>query len=289
MAHGNCRYYLSQATHTYITYGCAHGNLGSKQRLKNIIHDGNKPFDCEICHKSFGLNTSLQRHIKAVHDRSKPFQCDICHKSFGYKGDLNKHISSVHDRIKPFDTYSSSSSSLSDVHKHYSNAARTRHVRDRLWPNERCALYISRFINELLKLSLSLSPSLCPSRASGEMHARMVSIACDCTRRGKAADTPSTRYTHTPQHIPLLLLRMKTCCVRPLNAMNDCTSGPRGSRRHLSRTKLKTSRLINIHARRFEQVIKRRVSRRRSRTSSFGNTSRYTGHACINARESKYG
>ncbi|XP_023314530.1 zinc finger protein 888-like [Trichogramma pretiosum] len=96
-------------THKSIrSFDCeiCHKSFGQKSNLQrhiNAIHNRNKPFECDICHKSFGLKHHLKYHINGVHNRSKPFECEVCHKSFGCKSNRNKHINAVHNHDKPFE------------------------------------------------------------------------------------------------------------------------------------------------------------------------------------------
>ena len=60
---------------------------------------GIRNFECQICNKSFGLKSDLNRHVKTVHENIKPFLFLICNESFRQKYNLPKHFKIFH---RPF-------------------------------------------------------------------------------------------------------------------------------------------------------------------------------------------
>ena len=68
-----------------------------------------KPFNCEICGKSYTIYNKLNEHIRFAHERkteeissvheqqNKLHKCDICGKSYFVYSRLKRHISVVHE------------------------------------------------------------------------------------------------------------------------------------------------------------------------------------------------
>ncbi|CAK1554487.1 unnamed protein product [Leptosia nina] len=62
------------------------------------IHSGIKPYQCEICSKSFTQKNNMLMHYK-THVGDKPHECMVCGKRFITKSKLTLH-SRKHDKDK---------------------------------------------------------------------------------------------------------------------------------------------------------------------------------------------
>ena len=66
------------------------------------VHEGKKPFKCDICDANFTQKPNLKQHIESDNEGKKPFKCDMCDTSFVFKHYLQGHIASIHENRKPF-------------------------------------------------------------------------------------------------------------------------------------------------------------------------------------------
>ena len=72
------------------------------KRHVEIVHEGIKNYQCQICEQKFSHSGKLQKHVKIIHEGIKDYQCHICDKKFGRSGYLKTHIKVFHEGIKDY-------------------------------------------------------------------------------------------------------------------------------------------------------------------------------------------
>ena len=53
------------------------------------VHEGNKPFKCDVCEYTSPQTVDFKKHVASVHEGKKPFKCKICDKSISGKSNLD--------------------------------------------------------------------------------------------------------------------------------------------------------------------------------------------------------
>ena len=61
------------------------------------IHEGLKPFKCDVCGVHMADKSNLQRHIKVMHKSIGEHDCKLCEKIFITPYELKQHLLSVHE------------------------------------------------------------------------------------------------------------------------------------------------------------------------------------------------
>ena len=86
----------------YSCYQCLKSypvKMSFLQHLKSCL-SGGKQFVCGLCSRAFLYKSALVNHVR-VHTGEKPFTCSVCNKSFAQSQTLNKH-KKIHTSEKPF-------------------------------------------------------------------------------------------------------------------------------------------------------------------------------------------
>jgi KRAB domain-containing zinc finger protein len=72
------------------------GKRGFEEHYFNV-HEGIKPFKCDICGLTFARKQRLNKHKKCHEHVKCDVKCDLCEKSFTTKKGLNRHKEYVHN------------------------------------------------------------------------------------------------------------------------------------------------------------------------------------------------
>lgn len=98
---------------------CFYGTFsGSDTDVSCNSHAGEKPFECELCHKRFSRRDKLNMHSRS-HTGEKPHKCKHCPYAAADSSSLKKHLR-IHYDERPFKCqicpYASRNSSQLTVH-----------------------------------------------------------------------------------------------------------------------------------------------------------------------------
>ena len=70
-----CKKCLSDCSHPKIT----------------AVHNGQRPYSCEVCDKAFKHPSDLKKHLR-IHTGERPYSCNTCDKAFNQSSVLKRHM-----------------------------------------------------------------------------------------------------------------------------------------------------------------------------------------------------
>ncbi|KAI5095950.1 zinc finger protein 64 [Silurus meridionalis] len=182
---------------------------------------GDRPFECELCHKRFSRRDKLNLHSRS-HTGEKPHKCKHCTYAAADSSSLKKHLR-VHYDERPFKCqicpYASRNSSQLTVHLR-------SHTGDAPFQCSECGAKFK--INSDLKrhtrvhsgekpYACELCDYRCAMKANLKSHARLRHGAYACADCDFRCTAKTALRAHSRQHAPARPLRC-TCCPYSCNS-----------------------------------------------------------------------
>ncbi|KAF4078654.1 hypothetical protein AMELA_G00201720 [Ameiurus melas] len=189
---------------------------GQKDMERHMLtHTGDRPFECELCHKRFSRRDKLNLHSRS-HTGEKPHKCKHCTYAAADSSSLKKHLR-VHYDERPFKCqicpYASRNSSQLTVHLR-------SHTGDAPFQCGECGAKFK--INSDLKrhtrvhsgekpYACELCDYRCAMKANLKSHARLRHGAFACSECDFQCTAKAALRAHSRQHAPARPLRCSCC------------------------------------------------------------------------------
>jgi len=82
-------------------YSCELCGKSVKNINSHMKFHGEKTLQCSLCPATFHVSSGLKNHIMRIHEGIKPYECEICQHRSSDRSDHNKHMK-THSDAKPY-------------------------------------------------------------------------------------------------------------------------------------------------------------------------------------------